>query len=198
MSIKPIAFFVLAALASTGARAGAVSGDATPIVHGTRYTQADLALRGYDKILVQPVTLDYDETSLDDGATARQTERVCTATLAALREAVGGRFEIVTEPGPGTIRLTASVSSVQVAEKRRRFWQYTPLGLVKTRVDSARGLNVTLPAATIEIEFVDALTGETLASVSETDDYASWRDVIGRLDGWVRHIIDDPRRFAAL
>jgi hypothetical protein len=197
MRLKPIAFFVIAALAAAATqRASAATGDATPAVHGTRYTQADIALRGYARIVVEPVTLQYAESALDDGVAAKQTERVCDASGAALREAVGARFEIVTEAGPGTILLRASVRGVQVAEKRRRFWQYTPLGLVKTRIDSARGANVTLPSATIEIELVDALTGETLASVAETDDYASWRDVVGRLDGWVRHIIDDPRRFA--
>jgi hypothetical protein len=182
-----------ASVAAAAQRASAATG-ATPAVHGTRYTQTDIALRGYDKIVVEPVTLQYDYTSAD-GADVKRAARVCDATAAALREAVGERFRIVTEVGPGTILLRASVNGVRVEEKRRRFWQYTPLGLVKTRIDDARGRNVTLPSATIEISLVDALTGETLASVTETDDYASWRDVVGRLDGWVRHIIDDPRRF---
>jgi hypothetical protein len=194
MTFKPIALFVVAALTSFGAHGAVASSTTPPSTHGTRYTQSDLAFRGYDKIVVEPLEVQYDEASPDRDAYTRHVERVCDASVTALKEAVGARFAIVTDPGPGTIRLRASVTGVRVEEKRRRFWQYTPVGLVKRSIDVARGADVALQTATIEIALVDAMTGETLATVADTDDYASWRAVVARLDGWIRHIIDDPRR----
>jgi hypothetical protein len=92
--------------------------------------------------------------------------------------------------------LRASITDVRAAEKRRRFWQYTPVGLIKGRVDAATGANVALQSATLRIELLDAVTGEVLATVVDADDYGSWQDVVARLDWWVRHIVNDPHRWA--
>ncbi len=180
---------VVAMLATAGAHAGTVAIE--PISSGTRYSQPDLRLEGYDKILIDELTLAYDETS----AYRNPNAALSKAAAATLRDASGERFTVVTEAGPGVVRLRAAITNVRAEEKPRRFWQYTPVGLIKSRVDTARGTNVTLYGATVELELVDALTGRSLATVADTDDHASWRDVVARLDWWVRHIIDDPQRW---
>jgi hypothetical protein len=185
-----LAVLIIAALATAGAHAGTDTG-ARPVSSGTQYSQPDLRLEGYDKILIEEPTLQYDETS----AYRAPNTALSKAAAAALREASGERFTVVTEAAPGVVRLRAAITNVRAEEKPRRFWQYTPVGLIKSRVDTARGTNVTLYGATVEIELVDALTGRSLATVVDTDDYASWRDVVARLDWWVRHIIDDPQRW---
>jgi hypothetical protein len=158
----------------------------------TRYSQPDLTLAGYDKILIEEPTLAYDETS----AYRDEKSGVVRAAAAALRAASRERFAVATDAGPGVIRLRAAIVDVRAEERPRRFWQFTPVGFVKGRVDGARGTDVTLYGATIEVELVDALTGRTLATVVDSDDYGSWRHAIARLEWWVRHIVDDPQRWA--
>jgi hypothetical protein len=185
------------ALTAIGANiaAGSERGAATTVASATRYTQPDLKLDDYDKVVIQQLRLEYDELSAYRDASEARQARICAAGMATLEEAVRGRFAIVDEAAPGAILLRVAVTDIRAQQKPRKFWQYTPVGLIKGRVDAAKGANVALHSATIEIELVDALTGQALASVVETDDYESWRDVVGRLDWWVRHIVDDPRRW---
>ena len=183
----------LATLAATCA--ASIPAATAAAVGSTHYTQPDIELRGYDKVLIEEPTLTYDETSSHRAAAT--TQRIRSAALATLRTAVAEQFELVTEAGPGVIRLRAAITDVHAESKPRRFWQYTPIGLVKGRIDAAKGTDVALRAATIELELTDSLTGDALAAVVDTDDYGSWGDVVARLDRWVRHVIDDPSRWNA-
>jgi hypothetical protein len=169
---------------------------ARPPVSNTLYSQPDIRLDGYDSIVIEGIALEYDSESLYRDENSKRRERISAAGTQALARAVGGRFAIVTEAGAGALRLRASITDVRAEKERRRFWQYTPVGLIKGGVDAARGANVQLQSATLHIELLDAMTGEVLATVVDADDYASWQDVVARLDWWVRHIVDDPGRWA--
>jgi hypothetical protein len=182
------------ALTTLAVACSALSAPAAPTIAGTsHYTQPDIELRGYDKVLIEEPTLVYDDASMHRG----DTQRIRAASVATMRTAVGEQFQIVTEPGPGVIRLRAGITDVRAEKKPRRFWHYTPVGLIKGRIDAATGRSLALQTATIEIELTDSLTGTPLAAVVDADNDSSWRDVIGRLDWWIRHVIDDPQRWNA-
>src|SRR5262245_60279422 len=141
----------------------------TVCVLGACAAHAATAAPPYQKVLIEDVTLSYDEQSAYQGFTPAQRERIGAAAVDAIRAAVGERFAIVDEPGPGVLRIRAAITGVRAAEKDKHFWSYTPFGLVKGRVDHATGKNIALLSATAEVELRDAETGDSLVAVIDAN-----------------------------
>src|SRR5262249_26307464 len=123
---------------------------------------AETARESYDKVLVDDVELSYDVASPLKSLSPAEAKRISAAARAALESAAKDRFTIVAEPGPNVIRLHASISASDAAKKGKHFWTFTPVGLIKTRVDVASGADIVVRAATVEISVLDAQSGEPL------------------------------------
>ena len=150
----------------------------------------------YDKLLVDEVELSYDAASPLKSLSDAETKRIADATRAALTSAAAGRFTIVTEPGPGVIRLHATVAGIDAAKKDKHFWRFTPVGVIKTRVDAASGADIVVRAAKADVSAFDALSGEPLpvSAVALHDDdsaptvAASLRELAAALEAKARRL----------
>jgi hypothetical protein len=130
---------------------------------------AEVTERAYDKLLIDDVELSYDAASPLQKLTPVQARRIRESAREALLSASQGRFTIVTEPGPGVLRVHASIGAIDAAKKGKHFWNFTPVGFVKTRVDVASGADFVLRAATVEIAVFDAVSGEPLRESNDAD-----------------------------
>jgi hypothetical protein len=155
---------------------------------------AEVTGHAYDKLLVDDVELLYDAASPLQSLSPVEARRIRDAARAALTSAAGERFTIVTESGPGVIRLHASIA-IDAAKKDKHFWRFTPVGFIKTRVDVASGADLVLRAATVEITVLDALSGERVPATSDPstrdaaaapNPSASLRDVAAALEANAR------------
>jgi hypothetical protein len=163
------------------------------------YFKDDLESRGYDKVLIEDLTISYDESSTYKGFTPAQQERIGEAAAAAIRAAIGEYFTVASEPGPGVLRVRPAITGVRAEAKKKRFWSYTPFGFVKGRIDSATGKNIALLSATAEIELLDGESGDCLAAVADLnggyedaadmEEYASFRTVVAKLGGWTHRLV---------
>jgi uncharacterized protein DUF3313 len=125
------------------------------------------AARTYDKLLIDDVDLSYDAASPLQTLTKAEARRIREAARAALTSAGQERFTIVAEPGPGVLRVHASISGIDAAKKGKHFWTFTPVGFVKSRVDVAGGADFVLRAATVRIAVSDAVSGELLPASAD-------------------------------
>ena len=159
---------------------------------------AEVTGHAYDKLLVDDVELSYEAASPLQSLSPAEARRIRDAARAALTSAAGERFTIVMEPGPGVIRLHASVA-IDAARKDKHFWRFTPVGFIKTRVDVASGADFVLRAATIEIAVLDSLSGERVPAPSDlltrdaaavSNPPASLRDVAAALEANARSMLD--------
>jgi uncharacterized protein DUF3313 len=125
---------------------------------------AEVTGRGesYDKVLIDEIDLAYDAASPLQSLSRAEAKRIGDAARAALTSAVAERFTIVDEPGPGVLRLHASVVGIDAAKKDKHFWRFTPVGAIKVGVDAASGSDFVVRAATVEVSMLDALSGEPL------------------------------------
>lgn len=153
------------------ARVAVIAGAAALTLFGTTvYGEVADRASTYDKVLVDGVEVSYDAASPLQSLNDNETQRVLAAVRAALGNAAGARFTFVDEPGPGVLRVHATIAGVDAAKKAKRAWRFTPVGLIKTRVDAASGADFVLRAAHVEVELFDAQSGQSLGtSVAATD-----------------------------
>jgi uncharacterized protein DUF3313 len=157
---------------------------------------AEVTGRGnsYDKVLIDEIELAYDAASPLQSLSRAEAKRIGDAARAALTSAAAGRFTIVEQPGPGVLRLHASIIGIDAAKKDKHFWRFTPVGAIKTGVDAASGSDFVVRAATVEVSMLDAVSGEPLPGSLDAagDDTsaptvaASLRELTGTLEQQAR------------
>ena len=158
---------------------------------------AEAARETYDKLLVDDVELSYDAASPLQSLSPAEARRIQGAAREALESAAKERFTIVTAPGPGVIRLHASIVGIDAAKKDKHFWRFTPVGLIKGGVNAASGSDFVVRAATVEVSMLDALSGEPLPGsldavgddASTTTAVASLRELAGALESQARRVL---------
>jgi hypothetical protein len=165
---------------------------------------------GYDKLLIEDVVVSVDDPE-GKGLQPKHIARLQEAAAQAVRAAVGDRFPIVTEPGPGVLRVRAAITHVRVEPKPRTFLTYSLFGFIKRRIDVATGRVFVPVAATAEVEVLDAQSGESLRGVADlaaadpapdSAEEPSFRVVLAKLGGWTHRLVAPllvpPAQVAAL
>jgi hypothetical protein len=153
----------------------------------------------YDKLLIDDVEISYHPASPYGALEEKLEARIGAAAAEAIRAAVGEHLIIVAEPGTGVLRVRAAITNVNAERKARRFWSYTPFGLVKGRIDAATGRDFRLVSATVEVALYDAASGRQLAAVADVtgddlghvDGDLSFRTLVAKIGGWTRRLLGD-------
>ena len=146
-----------------------------------RWQNPGVELGEYDKLIIEPV-----EVRLAKGAEAQSVPPEMTARAAevftrVLNQTVDPYYDVVTEPGPHTLRVRISLSDV-----------------MPDTTSPAGGVEV--GGAAIEAEMLDAQTSERLvaamskvehsASIDDSDIPAKWKGTEGAFRVWAKRLLE--------
>jgi hypothetical protein len=153
-----------------------------PRYAGSRiYANPATPLKNYSRFIVNPVQVRLSSVGAYRGGDASKQQEISQYAhqqfVTALQK---GGYEVVTNPGPGTLILRSALTEVAPSELRPRSYL----------------MNISLGGASIEAEFVDALSGEVVVAVTESqrgkkittksNDYENAKNVIDR---WAERLV---------
>jgi uncharacterized protein DUF3313 len=145
------------------------------------YTNPETPLKNYSRFIVNPVQVRLSSIGAYRGADASKQQEISQYAhqqfVSALQK---GGYEVVTNPGPGTLILRSALTEVAPSELKPGSYL----------------MNISLGGASIEAEFVDALSGEVVVAVTESqrgkkittgaNDYENAKNVIDR---WAEKLV---------
>jgi hypothetical protein len=153
-----------------------------PRYAGSRiYANPATPLKNYSRFIVNPVQVRLSSIGAQRHSDPEKLQEISQYAhqqfVTALQK---GGYKVVTSPGPGTLILRSALTEVAPSELRRRSFM----------------MNVSLGGASIEAEFVDALSGEIVVAVMESqrgkkittgsNDYENAKNVIDR---WAARLV---------
>ena len=114
-----------------------------------------------------------------------------TVRLATIERLEAGGYPVTEEPGPGVMYMRFAVAHLYLKKKKRGLLSYTPMGFVvhSTMQAAVRDLwkKIDIVELSMEIEFVDSVTGEILAmgtsphgmrkSKGQKQDLVTWEEL---------------------
>jgi len=187
--IKPvflICLTVLVGLTACGGQATTRNGflsDYSKLEKNPRYAGSQIyanpatPLKNYSRFIVNPVQVRLSslgaQRHTDPGKLQELSQYAHQQFVSALQS---GGYAVVTSPGPGTLILRSALTEVAPSELKSRSFL----------------MNISLGGASIEAEFVDALSGEVVVAVMESqrgthtkvarnlNEYSNAKDVIDR------------------
>lgn len=147
------------------------------------YFNPETPVKNYKRFIVNPVQVRLSQMGLNRRTDPAKLQEISQYThqqfVAALQS---GGYEVVTSPGPGTMIIRSALTEVAPSDLQARSYM----------------MNVNLGGASIEAEFIDALTGEIIAEAVESqrgthtkaakglNEYSNARDVIDR---WAQRLV---------
>ena len=117
----------------------------------------------YDKVLVEPVALWRSGKHSLDPIPDDDLLHLVAHFERAVRTRLGSGFRLVTEPGPGTLRLRLAITEARASDKVVDVLTATPDDAGAVSGPIGPELGAFIEAAAIEGELRDAVTGELLA-----------------------------------
>jgi hypothetical protein len=154
------------------------------------YVSPTAEFRNYSRLMARPLEIYYpDDVSPPE---VQDVERLRRLFREAFLRAVGQDYDIVDEPAPDVMLVTAQIVDLKI------------LGTGGTYIPSGRLREVTARGQlTLLLEFQDSVTGKVLArageadrgmATAESDEAASWADVQAAAERWAalfRDFLDD-------
>jgi len=141
------------------------------------YFNPDTPVKNYSRFIVNPVQIRLSSLGINRRTDPDKLQEISQYThqqfVASLQNS---GYEVVTSPGPGTMIIRSALTEVAPSDLQSRSFM----------------MNVSLGGASIEVEFIDALTGETIAEAMESqrgthtkvakdlNEYSNAKDVIDR------------------
>lgn len=131
---------------------------------GLRYFNPSAQWKQYSKIIVDPVTFWGDEMNAKIPPTDQQA--LSTYFNGALEKAFSEKFQVVTQPAPGVVKLQVAVVDAEAATPGlRTISMVVPQARLLSTVGSmASGKQVFAGALQVETKLIDAATGQVLAA----------------------------------
>lgn len=138
----------------------------------------------YTGVILDPIYLNQSatrEVSAESIAKARSTLQ------ASMVEAVNarGNIKIVTQPGPGVVRVSVGITGAETSNDYLKPWNFTPIGLATNAAAFAGGVNSKTPALVVENKITDSRTNEILGMGLVTVQGESFRTSSGSVDSFI-------------
>ena len=191
--IKPVFLICLAMLVGLTACGGQSTGgngflsdysklEKNPRYEGSRiYANPVAPIKNYSRFIVNPVQVRLSSIGTQRHSDPDKLQEISQYAHQQFVSALqSGGYEVVTSPGPGTLILRSALTEV------------APSGLKS----KSYLMNISLGGASIEAEFVDALSGEVVVAVMESqrgkkistgsNDYKNAKNVIDR---WAARLV---------
>lgn len=200
-----VAVALLASCTSTGRlkkqRFSGFLGDYSQLHEGGRGEAQQLYLRpgvpwaSYNKVIIAPIAVYAVEDSALGRLPSEQLQALVDYLDAALNEQLSSNCTIVQGPGPGVMRLRVAVTDAEAGRPLIGIASsLTPPGLAISALrKAATGRPSGVGVARVEMELVDAATGERLAAAVDAQagnkrdflgNFSRWDDARDAFDGW--------------
>lgn len=131
------------------------------------WEKPELNRAAYTRVMIEPITIYISPDSKEKGLKADELKVLADGFLEALTHTLEPEIAVVNQPGPGVMYIRAALVDVKMANKKRGLMGYTPVGLVVTAAANAAGARVILKDATLEVEVLDAVSGERLGVLTD-------------------------------
>jgi hypothetical protein len=125
-----------------------------PRYEGSRiYSNPEASLKNYSRFIVNPVQVRLSSLGTHRSADSKKLQEISQYAHEQFITALqSSGYPVVTNPGPGTLILRSALTEVAPSALKARSFL----------------MNISLGGASIEAEFVDALSGEIVVAVMET------------------------------
>lgn len=149
-----------------------------------RYRKDGVNQGTYTAVILDPIVLNQNatkEVSLDVINQAK------AALQASMVEAVNarGNLRIVTQPAPGTVRVSVSITGAESSSDSLQPWNFTPIGLALNAAAYAGGVNSKTPALVVESKITDSQSKDLLGEGLVIVQGESFRTAAGSADSFV-------------
>jgi hypothetical protein len=134
----------------------------------------------YQKIVIEPITIFISPDSEYQGLDADALKALSDGFASTLTHTLEPEIPVLNTGGPGTTHLRAALTNVKLVKKKRGLLGYTPVGFALTVAQDVAGARISLKEAVLEVEMLDAATGERLgvlvdrAPASGAGDNLTW------------------------
>jgi hypothetical protein len=149
-----------------------------------RYRKEGINPANYTAVILDPIYLNQSATK---EVSAESIAKAKAALQASMVEAINarGNLKIVTQPGPGVVRVSAGITGAESSNDYLKPWNFTPIGLVANAAAFAGGLNAKTPALVVENKITDSRTNELLGMGLVTIQGESFRTSSGSVDSFI-------------
>lgn len=160
----------------------------------------------YNAILMEPIEV---YASAEDSNLAKVPENELQELInyfdAAIREQLAGDYELVTKPGPGTMRLRIALTEAKGAKVGlNAISSVTPAGLALSGMKKAvTGASTGVGSTGVEMELLDAQSGKRLAAAvdervgGKTSSFGKWQSAKDAFDFWAQRLKTRLAKFRA-
>lgn len=149
------------------------------------WTKPGMNRAAYTKVMIEPISIFISPDSESKDLDANELKALADGFNETLIKTLEPEIAVLNKAGPGVLYMRAALTNVKLAQKKRGLLSYTPIGLVANAVSDSPGSRLSLKDATLEVEMLDAATGERLgvlidkASTAAGGETPSW-DAINR------------------
>ena len=149
-----------------------------------RYRKDGINPSTYTAVILDPIYLNQSATQ---EVSAESIAKARSALQASMIEAINsrGNLKIVTQPGPGVVRVSAGITGAESSNDYLKPWNFTPIGLAANAAAFAAGVNAKTPALVVENKITDSRTNEVLGMGLVTIQGESFRTSSGSVDSFI-------------
>jgi hypothetical protein len=124
-----------------------------------RYVNPKFKPGAYQAVVLDP-TQYYPAPKPTDQVSASTLTDISRYVDKGLREQIGAKVKLVSEPGPGVLRMKPAITAVMSKSESLKAYQYIPIAFLVTEV-KGRDKEATMQ---IEVDLVDSLSGERMGA----------------------------------
>lgn len=134
------------------------------------YTKPGMDLSRYRRVMVDEVQFYLKQGAAAQGIQASELRELADTCHKSLFAALGNVYPLVTEPGPDVLRIRLALTDIETSNPARNaISTVLPVGLAVSVVrKAATGSYTGVGGASMEVEFLDSMTGERLAAAIDT------------------------------
>jgi hypothetical protein len=149
-----------------------------------RYRKDGINPAMYTSVILDPIYLNQSATK---DVSAESIAKAKSTLQASMVESVNarGNLKIVTQPGPGVVRVSVGITGAEVSNDYLKPWNFTPIGLATNAAAFAGGINAKTPALVVENKITDSRTNEVIGMGLVTVQGESFRTSSGSVDSFI-------------
>lgn len=154
-----------------------------------RYVSPKFKPGAYQKVMIDPTSY-YPAPKPTDQVTASTLTEISAYVDKGLREKIGAKVPLASEPGPGVLRMRPAITAVVPQTPGLKPYQVIPIAFI---ISSAKGRGKEA-AINVEVDVVDSVTGERMgaavrkgvgAKLASDKAPLTLKDVQPLLDKWI-------------